>query len=289
MGIGLASVLAGITIAYYADLPPGGTIVLVAAARSCSRQDSRRSDAPETLARVSRSLVVNLFYLALAVIAAATLVGLVTLWPREGDVEQPASLIRPETFEAEIVVIAAASCPVPGQRDCRRVTVELLEGADEGDEARLTVAEPPDRLDLDVGDHIRVAENRLPAGAELGGVQVDRYSCRLRAPGAAALARSRLRRTRGATGRWQGLRALFGLFGSLVLLVAFIVPAILEGSSRLRSRSSGRWRSCWSRSRSPTGSARRWSRRRSAPRPRSCSRSDSARSASSSQSDRALL
>ena len=31
MGIGLASVLAGLTIAYYADLPPGGTIVLLAA------------------------------------------------------------------------------------------------------------------------------------------------------------------------------------------------------------------------------------------------------------------
>jgi zinc transport system permease protein len=32
MGIGLASVLIGITTAYYADLPPGGTTVLVAAA-----------------------------------------------------------------------------------------------------------------------------------------------------------------------------------------------------------------------------------------------------------------
>jgi zinc transport system permease protein len=32
MGVGLASVLAGLTVAYYADLPPGGTIVLVAAA-----------------------------------------------------------------------------------------------------------------------------------------------------------------------------------------------------------------------------------------------------------------
>jgi len=32
MGIGLASVVTGITIAYYADLPPGGTTVLVAAA-----------------------------------------------------------------------------------------------------------------------------------------------------------------------------------------------------------------------------------------------------------------
>ena len=31
MGIGLGSVFAGLTIAYYADLPPGGAIVLVAA------------------------------------------------------------------------------------------------------------------------------------------------------------------------------------------------------------------------------------------------------------------
>jgi zinc transport system permease protein len=31
MGIGLGSVLVGLTLAYYADLPPGGTIVLVAA------------------------------------------------------------------------------------------------------------------------------------------------------------------------------------------------------------------------------------------------------------------
>jgi zinc transport system permease protein len=32
MGLGVASVLAGITIAYYGDLPPGGTTVLIAAA-----------------------------------------------------------------------------------------------------------------------------------------------------------------------------------------------------------------------------------------------------------------
>jgi zinc transport system permease protein len=32
MGVGLASAICGLTISYYADLPPGGTIVLVAAA-----------------------------------------------------------------------------------------------------------------------------------------------------------------------------------------------------------------------------------------------------------------
>jgi ABC-type Mn2+/Zn2+ transport system permease subunit len=32
MGIGLLSVLAGLTVSYYADLAPGGAIVLLAAA-----------------------------------------------------------------------------------------------------------------------------------------------------------------------------------------------------------------------------------------------------------------
>jgi ABC-type Mn2+/Zn2+ transport system permease subunit len=32
MGIGLLSVSAGLTVAYYADWPPGGAIVLLAAA-----------------------------------------------------------------------------------------------------------------------------------------------------------------------------------------------------------------------------------------------------------------
>jgi zinc transport system permease protein len=31
MAIGLVCVFAGLTVAYYADLPPGGTIVLLAA------------------------------------------------------------------------------------------------------------------------------------------------------------------------------------------------------------------------------------------------------------------
>ncbi len=38
MGIGLASVLTGITVAYYADLPPGGTTVLVAAAAALAAE-----------------------------------------------------------------------------------------------------------------------------------------------------------------------------------------------------------------------------------------------------------
>jgi zinc transport system permease protein len=38
MALGLGCVLVGLTLAYYADLPPGGTIVLLAAAAVLAAQ-----------------------------------------------------------------------------------------------------------------------------------------------------------------------------------------------------------------------------------------------------------
>jgi uncharacterized membrane protein len=183
---------------------------------------------------VPRSFVVNLFWLAFGVVVASTVIGLVTLWPEDRTIERPVGLARPQTFGAEIVAIAAAPCRVPGQSGCRSVTVELGEGEDTGRRATLTVNDPPDRLDLDldVGDRVRVAENQLPPQAQLGGVKLDRYSLadfeRRRPPlwlaaGFAALVL--------LTGRWKGLRALVGLGASLAIIIFFVVPAILDGSS----------------------------------------------------------
>jgi uncharacterized membrane protein len=112
------------------------------------------------------------------------------------------------------------------------VTVELKEGKDKGTRAKMTVNDPPDRLDLNVGDGVRVAENQLPPEAQLGGIKLDRYSLadfERKAPllwlglGFAGLVL--------LTGRWQGLRALLGLGASLAIVVFFVVPAILDGSS----------------------------------------------------------
>jgi uncharacterized membrane protein len=180
---------------------------------------------------VSRSLVVNLFWLAFALVVAATAIAVVTLWPR-AELETPAGLVRPETVGAEVVGLAAAPCPAPGQRGCRRATVELREGPEAGEQVELTVTEPADRLDLDVGDRIRVAENRLPPGAEIGGVEIDRYSLsdfeRRRSLLWLALGFGALV---VALGRWRGARALVGLGASLGIVVGFVVPAILDGRS----------------------------------------------------------
>jgi uncharacterized membrane protein len=179
-----------------------------------------------------RSFAVAVLWLAFAILAAATVIGLATLWPEDGEIEQPAGLRRPQTLGAEIIAVAATPCPVPGQSGCRRVTVELTEGADEGERPSFTVIDPPDRLDLDVGDRVRVSESELPPGAQVGGVQVERYALadfERRGPLlwiAVAFVALVL-----VTGRWKGLRALVGLGASLAILVLFVVPAILEGSS----------------------------------------------------------
>ncbi|MGI9112735.1 MAG: YibE/F family protein [Gaiellaceae bacterium] len=179
-----------------------------------------------------RSLTVNLFWLAFGLVVASTAIGLVTLWPEDRAVEPPVGLVRPKTIRAELVAIAAAPCRSPGQRDCRVATIELREGPNKGERATLAINEPPDRLDLDVGDVLRVAENRLPPEAVLGGVKVDRYSLadfERRAPLLwLVLAFTALVLV---TGRWKGLRALTGLAASLAIVILFVLPAILDGAS----------------------------------------------------------
>jgi uncharacterized membrane protein len=181
---------------------------------------------------VSRSLVVNLFALALVVLVVATVIGLVALWPRRGTIEPPPQLTTRNTEQAEIRSVALVRCPVPGQRGCRRVTFQLESGEDEGSTYSITVTEAPDTLLLTPGDRIRVNRNQLPPGAQIGGVRIDRYSLadfERRAPLywlTALFATAVI-----ATSRWKGLRALVGLLVSLAVVVEFVVPAILDGRS----------------------------------------------------------
>jgi uncharacterized membrane protein len=181
---------------------------------------------------VGRSLVVNLLVLALALVVAATVVGLVVLWPRDRTLDPPAALRRANTERAEVRAVSAAQCPAPGQSGCRRVELELESGPDEGRRVGITVFESTEVLPLEPGDAVRVSPNRLPEGAEIGGVAVEPYTLadfERRVPLVwlsvlfAALVL--------VTGRWQGLRALLGLAASLAIVVGFVVPAILDGRS----------------------------------------------------------
>ena len=181
---------------------------------------------------MARSFLVNAFWLAFVFLVIGTAVGVASLWPRGDEAEVPVGLVRPQTFRAEVLALEPAPCPAPGQRGCRRATVELREGPARGERAQLTVTEPADRLRLQPGDEIRVSENTLPPDAQVGGVQVERYALadfeRRRSLLWLALAFGALV---VALGRWKGARALVGLGASLGVVVGFVVPAILDGRS----------------------------------------------------------
>jgi uncharacterized membrane protein len=167
---------------------------------------------------------------ALGLVLVATVIGLIVNWPRDRTIDPPPSLVRPKTERAEVVAVAAVPCRVPGREDCRRITARLTSGKDEG--KRIGLDDVTLDLDVDVGDRIRVYENPLPEGAVVGGVRVDRYAFsdfERRSPLlwlAVAFAVLVI-----VTGRFQGLRALLGLGGSLLVIVFFVVPAILDGRS----------------------------------------------------------
>jgi hypothetical protein len=66
----------------------------------------------------------RLFVAAVTVLALATVVGIVALWPAER-LEAPLALQRVDTLAAEVVAVAAEPCRVPGNQGCRLVTMRL--------------------------------------------------------------------------------------------------------------------------------------------------------------------
>jgi uncharacterized membrane protein len=181
---------------------------------------------------VSRSLVVNLLVLALAIIVVATVIGLVALWPRDRTIEPPGALRNAKTEQADVVSVSATRCPAPGQRGCRRVEVELKSGPDDGERVAMTVFETKEVLPLEPGDRVRVSPNRLPEDAQIGGVKVEPYTfADFERRGPLLWLGLLFAGLVVVLGRWQGLRALLGLVASLVIVVGFVVPAILDGGS----------------------------------------------------------
>jgi uncharacterized membrane protein len=164
------------------------------------------------------------------VVVAATAIGVVVLWPESRTVERPEGIVAPRTHEAEIVGVADVACTTPGATRCLRLRIRLESGPDAGTTTSFGFAGRDVRFA--VGDRIRVYEQQLPEGAQIGGVQLDPYQFsdferkRPLAILAAIFAALVL-----ATARLKGLRALVGLAGSLVVIVLFVVPAILDGRS----------------------------------------------------------
>jgi uncharacterized membrane protein len=182
------------------------------------------------------------FAAALAGIAVATVIGLVVLWPGEAETQLVEGL-GAETERAEVSAVETVPCPgvgAPGAvegGECVRATIDLQSGADEGESATIELGSVEFAPELDPGDEVRVTRNVTPpttGGEALGGSELATYALsdfERREPVlwlALAFALMVL-----VFARLRGALSLVGLGLSLVVVLVFIAPAMLEGEPPL--------------------------------------------------------
>jgi len=184
--------------------------------------DRRRLRVP-----VSGSYVVDALVLAVVVLAFATIFGLALLWPH-GSPGRSAQFGPIRTVGGVAESVKSVPCALSASHTCRVAQVRILDGPAKGRTTTLTTVAAVGSLDVSKGDRIRVYKNPVPAGsrptAAYSFADFDRRGAMLwLGIGFVVLLL--------ATGRVHGLRALVGLLASLLIVIKFIVPAILHGSS----------------------------------------------------------
>lgn len=164
--------------------------------------------------------------LVLIALAAATLTGMVLLWP-SGDSESiEVAGVAGETLAAEVTRVEELPCPGVVQESCSRIDVTLdAPPAGAPETGTIELGGSNFSPDINVGDSVRVTANEAPEG---GSATLSLVDFERRAPIVwLALAFAGLVLV---FGRLRGGLSLIGLAGSLAIVLAFIVPAIAEGS-----------------------------------------------------------
>jgi uncharacterized membrane protein len=176
--------------------------------------------------------VLRLFTLVAAALAVITVAGLILLWP--GQVEsQVAQGIAIESEKATVQKVQEGLCVgFSGQR-CQLATAQIESGREKGKHIHLQLDAGGFDPAVSPGDHIRVAKAPKPppgqqavAGPGYTLQDFERRDPMLILAGLFVLVVV-------AFARWRGALSLVGLGISLVIVLLFVVPAILDGKSAL--------------------------------------------------------
>jgi uncharacterized membrane protein len=178
-------------------------------------------DAPAEMSRRTRR--------ALAIIAGllgvATLAGMVLLWPTGETHFQSLGLIS-TTYEADVVGSTNGPCAGTTEADnvpCERVRFRLHDGPDEGKIRVLEFPESETKPEFEDGEDVVLAyDRRSEPGFRYQFADRQRRPVLLGLVIVFAAAVILL-------GRLRGVAALLGLGASIAILVAFILPALLQG------------------------------------------------------------
>jgi uncharacterized membrane protein len=176
--------------------------------------------------------VIRLFTLVAAVIAVATVVCLIVLWP--GQVEsQVAQGITTDSERAHVDSVREGFCAGFATQQCQFVHATIESGSEQRKRIVVQLSAGGFDPDVDPGDEIRVAKApKPPKGAPaVAGTGYTLYDFERRKPmlilaGLFALVVV-------VFARWRGVLSLVGLGISLVIVLLFVVPAILDGKSAL--------------------------------------------------------
>ncbi len=159
-----------------------------------------------------------------ALLLVATVTATVSMWP-DRDKTEASGALGGRTVAAEVVSATTVPCG-PTDQLCRRVVATVSEGPEAGRRVTLDLGPVEATQDPGAGAKIRVVRNADAAGAPAtyGFVDSDRrIPLAIMIIAFAALGILVARR--------QGFFAVVGLLVSVVIITAFLVPAILAGES----------------------------------------------------------
>jgi uncharacterized membrane protein len=176
---------------------------------------------------ISGSYLVDGLVVVVCVLVFATIAGLAVLWPH-GHLGRSVRFGPIHTVGAVAESVESVPCAISASHSCGVAHVKILDGPHKGERTVLTTVAVVGALAISKGDHIRVYANATPPGARhvepFSFADFDRRGAMLWLTiGFVVLLL--------ATGHLHGLRALVGLFGSLLIVIKFVVPAILHGAS----------------------------------------------------------
>ncbi|MBA3368087.1 MAG: YibE/F family protein [Geodermatophilaceae bacterium] len=192
------------------------------------------ADDPTVQAQQRRAL--KLMAAVLIPVALATIIGLVLLWPSgTSAAQQAAEQYFPEGTLypiGEVVAIEPYDCGAPGagaagqSQTCARATVTVEDGPEANENVRLDL--PPDVYGAGIEPGVRVVMSRAPGNG--GADELYAFNDFARGFPIATLALA-FAIAVIAVARMRGLASILGLTFAFVILLEFMLPGLLAGSS----------------------------------------------------------
>jgi uncharacterized membrane protein len=157
-----------------------------------------------------------------AAVAALTAVGLAVLWPHGAG--ERAGQALPRTLAARVEAVRAIACDTPTPQRCREIVVRVGR-----DRSPLDLGPVTSAPEVSAGDPVRVTAVPRVTGVALPR-DAPRYSfVDVERRGSIVIALAAVAVLALVLLRWRGLLATLGVLLSLLVLVRFIVPALLDG------------------------------------------------------------